>query len=138
MKITLPNGATIETESQSELQVVLGAMGLGLGSQRNEASDPVEANGKWTAKAAGEFLAALSEAAKRTVQTLLARGDMTTTEVAGALGYTDNRPIGGLMNAIRKTSRELGVECPVDSAEVNGQRRLILDVSFRSSAKGLS
>jgi hypothetical protein len=137
MKVTLPNGAIIETESESELSQLLGAMGMRAPKPENIAPKAGEKkSGKWTEQGALRFTASLQESSLSLLKLLLKHGDVTTTQASKMLNYTDNRPIGGIIGALRKRATAVGVECPVDSPEVDGVRRLVLDIGFREVAKG--
>lgn len=137
MKITLPNGAIIETESAAELSQILSAMGLSISPVSNKQPEDVVPShaGRWSERDAGRFMRSLRDGAQKLVKLLLARGDMTTTQVAEALDYEDNRPIGGIMAGLRRVAQETGLPCPVESLEVNGERRLVVDVDFRAVAR---
>lgn len=149
MKITLPNGTVLEPESPEEMRFVLSELGI-----TSTSSSPARSNGglqtasspevvpqaestdtrpepsKWTRPDAVRLFGNLADGSKRLIRLLAAR-DLSTNEIAKAFGYTDNRPIGGLLGGIRSNAAALNLECPVTSSEVNGERRLVLDPDFR-------
>jgi len=134
MKVTLPNGAIIETENEAELAQLLGLMGLQSPSEKESARQKTEETfGKWSVDAATRFIAQLGEGALALVKLLDTHGDLTTTQAANHLGYKDNRPIGGVIGGLRKAAEVGGWACPIETKDVDGERRLIVDVGFRAA-----
>lgn len=147
MKITLPTGTILEPENKEELRWVLAELGVTGSSpapptaaaSATSAWQPPEAAvgdvgpespSTWTKVKVEELLTKSAEGARRLIKVLLPR-DLSNDEVAKLFNYTDNRPIGGLMGGLKTHAASLGLPSPVVSAEVNGERRLVLDPEFR-------
>lgn len=144
MKITLPDGTLIEPDGPEELRFVLKELALGraAGVPSGEpigattAADTKVDVGRWSKADVNALYLKLAEGSRRLLKLLANRGDLNTSEIAKAFGYEDARPIGGLLNGIRANARLLHMESPIDSTEVNGERRITLHPEFRSAATG--